>query len=881
MKRIFAFCSSVYNSLSRYRLTAGRRAASILTAWAQPLFLVGISFLVSCLLILIQPRTFLLGGYFSHPQWTQPLVGMVAMCLLIPYRGPWRNGLPMKEGRWLLALAPLVAFVPTTIGIGLGLLAITGLALCLSVRRFAAVADRFLLTSGLWLLCLFLSNVYSHVVTRTSNYAWLAYPLSLLLRALGLPCSSEGGTLSTTVEGMYHSALASPDKFALEFVVMFAGSLLLAAVLFRLSFRAVLQALAILAAYTLARTAWLISSHMVTNSGDAWWSEVPTILSFLPLLPMLIVTLKATTQEGDRPATDVEQKAPSAPTGRFRWRIAWQPVCVFLGPLFLTVGWLWVDPGTQKQGKILIDERYSRWEWSEKPIDTKLYGVKTVYSYYTMVESLAHYYPVERNFADITDNLLRGVSVLVLKTPTEPYPEPVRQAIWRFVEQGGGVWMIGDHTDVFGMDTYLNMLAGRYGVHFKFNAAVDPETNRQLYVPTAISHPIVRRLPLFLWYTSDTLEAPWFSNDVINTPRILVDNPDFSVNTFFGNFQPDLDEPVGPVVQAVALPSGAGRIAAWSDSTLFSNFAISLPGKMPLALGYVDWLNHRNSSFPVRTILLLAGSLTLLAGFSRFRQAWVTPGLWVGLTAGTLLTSLCYDRFYPEPHLNHPFESVAFYEPNVQSHLPVSTAMMEATPDEYLTASIAAQRAGKNVFVADTLSEAYKAKTLVIVHSHADFTNTDIAGIYRWVRDGGSLILLDGGTGSSSTLARLLEPSGIRVRELSPEEQTANDELMQWVRRFPGLTPLPEVDSTRLYTIEGQRLNRQDQNMVLSGGTPIVINETGQHTTIARIAVGKGQVIASSTTDMFSDTSLGENSKVPTDRQLVLLNLLYNWFTGN
>ena len=42
---------------------------------------------------------------------------------------------------------------------------------------------------------------------------------------------------------------------------------------------------------------------------------------------------------------------------------------------------------------------------------------------------------------------------------------------------------------------------------------------------------------------------------------------------------PDVDEMIGPTTQALALESGRGRIAVWSDSTLFSNFAIFPAGE--------------------------------------------------------------------------------------------------------------------------------------------------------------------------------------------------------------------------------------------------------------------------------------------------------------
>jgi hypothetical protein len=56
----------------------------------------------------------------------------------------------------------------------------------------------------------------------------------------------------------------------------------------------------------------------------------------------------------------------------------------------------------------------------------------------------------------------------------------------------------------------------------------------------------------------------------------------------------DADEKYGCIPQAVAKKSGRGRVAVWSDSTLFSNFAMCMSGVPQIALGYVNWLNRRN-----------------------------------------------------------------------------------------------------------------------------------------------------------------------------------------------------------------------------------------------------------------------------------------------
>lgn len=59
--------------------------------------------------------------------------------------------------------------------------------------------------------------------------------------------------------------------------------------------------------------------------------------------------------------------------------------------------------------------------------------------------------------------------MLVLKTPTREYSLGEINAIQRFVRRGGGLLLIGEHTDVFGTGTHLNAVAERFGFRFRFD----------------------------------------------------------------------------------------------------------------------------------------------------------------------------------------------------------------------------------------------------------------------------------------------------------------------------------------------------------------------------------------------------------------------------
>ena len=53
----------------------------------------------------------------------------------------------------------------------------------------------------------------------------------------------------------------------------------------------------------------------------------------------------------------------------------------------------------------------------------------------------------------------------------------------------------------------------------------------------------------------------------------------------------------GTFIQAWAVRhEGKGRVVAFADSTIFSNFCIGQPGKFPVLLNMIEWLNHRGGT---------------------------------------------------------------------------------------------------------------------------------------------------------------------------------------------------------------------------------------------------------------------------------------------
>jgi len=255
------------------------------------------------------------------------------------------------------------------------------------------------------------------------------------------------------------------------------------------------------------------------------------------------------------------------------------------------------DPGEKKGGKIMIDEEHSNWEWTERAYDTEWYGEKSGYNYYCLRDFLNHYFYVEINKKEITSEILNKYDILILKTPTKSFSNNEVLAIKEFVENGGGLFLIGDHTNVFGMGTYLNQIARMFGFRFRYDATYDLSTTGfSLFSPKKIlSHPVINNMPFFLFATSCTLNAPFFSENVIIGYGLKALKADYSNRNFFPrNPAYSTEMEFGLFLQMAGKKYKKGRVLLFTDSTCFSNFYMFMKGKPELILCSMEWLNRKN-----------------------------------------------------------------------------------------------------------------------------------------------------------------------------------------------------------------------------------------------------------------------------------------------
>ncbi|MBF0500393.1 MAG: hypothetical protein HQM09_09685 [Candidatus Riflebacteria bacterium] len=248
--------------------------------------------------------------------------------------------------------------------------------------------------------------------------------------------------------------------------------------------------------------------------------------------------------------------------------------------------------------RILIDETHSRWE-STMASDTILRDPMLAENSYSpwlrelgLLASVSiAIRPDSSNYSAelIPSNIgiktaFSGFSrfdLVVLKCPTSPYDASETIELTEFARSGGTILLIGEHTDVFFINTYLNALMKEAGVRISSDGVCD-SIGRWLVTggPLHTSLPWAPGPGLYMWATGASIDGDMRMMPlVVSSPDTFSDPWEPRNHNFFGNLAPDLSHHFGPFVLSAIVPVGAGKLLIHGDSTNFNASMISTPGK--------------------------------------------------------------------------------------------------------------------------------------------------------------------------------------------------------------------------------------------------------------------------------------------------------------
>jgi hypothetical protein len=192
------------------------------------------------------------------------------------------------------------------------------------------------------------------------------------------------------------------------------------------------------------------------------------------------------------------------------------------------------------------------------------------------------------------DRLLKEFDVLVIKTPTKDFDVREKESILRFVAEGGGLLLIGDHTNLAGSSARLNDFATVAGMRFRFDSVMDSQTGGYSYYPepATVKHPASVRYGME-FMTSCSLALRHDAVPLLSVKNQVRQGHDYSNNSYFGlrNSDPQMD--CGQIVISAVGRYGKGSIICFADSTVLSSFGVFAFQRAEMLNDFVMHLNRR------------------------------------------------------------------------------------------------------------------------------------------------------------------------------------------------------------------------------------------------------------------------------------------------
>jgi hypothetical protein len=553
--------------------------------------------------------------------------------------------------------------------------------------------------------------------------------------------------------------------------------------------------------------------------------------------------------------------------------------CCLLGAILIALGMQCEPIGSRKQGRVMFVEKHSPWTPTNAPFNTENLGggdEGSSYNYAAAYQFLSQYYDTSRlNESDSIDaKTLSNCDVLVIKIPRVRYsPEEVR-AVVDFVEAGGGLLFIGDHTNLERSAAHMNDISREFGFTFRddvvYSTQESPEDDR--YQSPMVPHPAIEHVPEFDFEISCSID-PGISlgRPVVAATGLWSMPGSYHHSNYMPNAEHIPEIRYGSFVQAWSTHAGKGRVIAWGDSTIFSNFCLYQPGKAQVLLNLVEWLNHQGG-IDLWWLWTLLGLGAISNGLWLVRQdgsAWLvlvaaTACGWVigsAVTAGLLLREMPLPapqegRRLPQVVIDRTISQVplakgAFYETGETDG---GFGLLEQAIPRLGYATVRA--AGSDVVQGDP-------DTVVIILPTRPATEVFREQVIDYVKRGGRLLVIDAGLRDvPSTANQILRPFGLSLDYTQPW----TGELVKPAMKVDFVNPTQALVEEAKYP-PGIKV---DSAWQVTGGTPLAAvrvnmgqldfkgGDVYEDRTICAVArYGEGQVMVASFGNMFAGKNMG------------------------
>jgi hypothetical protein len=359
------------------------------------------------------------------------------------------------------------------------------------------------------------------------------------------------------------------------------------------------------------------SSRADGSSGKAW----------IIIVPVAVLALRV--HDRDLIAAILSSLALIAPTVAFRrssgipckrWIVFAEVSMLCIVLISVPMLMLGVNRG-RASGKTVI-LRGGKWARTETRLNSESnINIGSMYSYSEVYRLL------DASSVKI-EELNKGISEAWLITPTIPLSPAELVDIYNWVQEGGSLFIVTDHTDLYGHARVVNRIL----------SGMNLQTSLSAFFPWARSQAAAFTLGPDIHLKTANVQFGRFLWPLISA-RWIDEDVDYSARNFFGPGRASLTDRYGSRVIAGRRSFGFGTVTLFGDSTVLANFAVYQPDSIAL----LRKLRHMGFFFRLVPIVWVWLVLAVIWGLSLGRRTLLewTPviALWALMDFGVLSLS--------------------------------------------------------------------------------------------------------------------------------------------------------------------------------------------------------------------------------------------------
>jgi len=196
----------------------------------------------------------------------------------------------------------------------------------------------------------------------------------------------------------------------------------------------------------------------------------------------------------------------------------------------------------------------------------------------------------------INDVNLVSVDVLVMINIDHLLLPEEHRSVWSFVERGGGLLILGDHTDLRGVMNSTNILLSPTNIRFKFDSGFHFKRlwdNCLTLLPHQINYGVNKANEIFMGIGA-SLDIDYPAEPIIISNFAFSDWGNYKnvQGAYLGNYQYNSGEQVGDIILCAEERIGEGKVVVFGDTSPFQNPCV--PYNYKFILNVFSYLSSNN-----------------------------------------------------------------------------------------------------------------------------------------------------------------------------------------------------------------------------------------------------------------------------------------------